>query len=583
MSDRSNKKNNPSEDHNDDFRDLEDISVVVELEGGRKRSSASAIERKSVHEEKTEKEEKHNEIIDLNISLEIEEDKKQKDEIVEIPVKHEVKEPLESKELPSIIINEEILSPQQDKEKEDAGGVPVVMGFVKVIGEEKAEEKIESPEIPSTATAEEITHTPLHEDLLNETDTKEILKADAEIRSVIKDVLDETKENHHEKIVTTEALITPESKQEEEISLIEEKVEEVPEPIELKEQPPKAPPPPPPSVSSSPRPSKQPPKPPRVSKAETAGSIPAPIKPPPPPRGLSMKSIVNHLPAIISIPDDEIPRGEIEEKSAQNQASTIPEVVPPKAKKKWYEEIFNEEYLRLTPSLSEFHKKREINFIQKTLNLPSGSSILDLACGTGIQCIGMAEKGYQMVGLDLSLAMLAIASQEAQNRNCKINFIQKDMREMDFKEAFDGIYCIGSSFGYFDDEDNEKVLWNIFNALKNGGMFLLEVDNRDFVMRQTPGLLWFEGDGVVCMEETSFDFLTSRLKVKRTLLFEDGSKKMQSYSIRLYSVHELGRLLHNIGFRVDSVGGHRASPKTFVGEDSPKIVILAQKRFSHDA
>jgi SAM-dependent methyltransferase len=260
------------------------------------------------------------------------------------------------------------------------------------------------------------------------------------------------------------------------------------------------------------------------------------------------------------------------------EEAPLPEPVP-KPKKRWYEELFNEDYIRLLPPLNSRQKKREVAFIETALGAEPGGMILDLACGTGVHCIGLAQKGYQMVGLDLSFAMLAVASEEAQAKDCKINFIQKDLRELDFEEAFDAAYCIGSSFGYFDDDDNLKVLAGVHKALKPGGIFLLEVDNRDFVIRQTPGLLWFEGDGVATMEETSFDFITSRLKVRRQLLFEDGGKKTQTYSIRMYSIHELGRMMHKIGFRVDSVGGHRAAPKTFIGEDASKIIIVAQKRF----
>jgi SAM-dependent methyltransferase len=339
------------------------------------------------------------------------------------------------------------------------------------------------------------------------------------------------------------------------------------------------------------RTSKEPPPPPKGDAA--AVSTPPP---PPPPKGVSMKSFADHLPSIISIPEDEIPREgadeavmetaeplkaeEVAEVTEVTEVEEIPSPEPAvRVKKRWFEEVFNEDYLRLLPKLNRRQIRREVSFIEKSLEVQPGSMLLDLACGAGTHCIGLARLGYQMVGLDLSFAMLAIASEEAQAQDCKINFIQKDLRELDFEGVFDGAYCIGSSFGYFDDDENEAVIRGVHRALKPGGMFLLEVDNRDFVMRQNPNLIWFEGDGVVTMEETSFDFITSRLKVKRQLLFEDGTKKAHQYTIRMYAVHELGRMLHNVGFRVGSVGGHRAAPKTFIGEDSTRLIILAQKRY----
>ena len=80
--------------------------------------------------------------------------------------------------------------------------------------------------------------------------------------------------------------------------------------------------------------------------------------------------------------------------------------------------------------------------------------ILDLACGTGQHAVELASRGYSVVGYDLSVAMLARAADEAQDRSQKLNFLQGDMREMAFEEMFDGVYCWSTSFGYFDDEKN---------------------------------------------------------------------------------------------------------------------------------
>jgi SAM-dependent methyltransferase len=250
----------------------------------------------------------------------------------------------------------------------------------------------------------------------------------------------------------------------------------------------------------------------------------------------------------------------------------------PRRPRKWYEEIFGDEYLRSQPTLSGFQYRREIEFVEKGLGLRPGAMVLDLACGSGLHSIGLCRKGYQVVGMDLSVAMLAIAGEEAQEQDLKINFLHGDMRDLKFGPTFDGAFCIGSSFGYFDEENNQKVIEGVREALKPGGIFMLEVENRDFVMRSQPNLLWYEGDGFITMEETSFDFITSRLTVNRTMLMDEGGKKVFKYTMRVYSLHELGTMLHNAGFSVFQVGGHRAAPRAFFGEESPKIIICCKKR-----
>jgi SAM-dependent methyltransferase len=151
------------------------------------------------------------------------------------------------------------------------------------------------------------------------------------------------------------------------------------------------------------------------------------------------------------------------------------------------------------------------------------------------------------------------------------------MREMAFEAMFDGIYCWNTTFGYFEEDKNAAVAERIFRALKPGGMFLLDVANRDFAASYSPSQLWYEGDSCVCMDDMNVDFITSRLRVKRSVIFDDGRTRECTYSIRLYSLHELGKLLHDVGFRVTEASGHPSMPGVFFGELSPRLLVLAQK------
>lgn len=247
-------------------------------------------------------------------------------------------------------------------------------------------------------------------------------------------------------------------------------------------------------------------------------------------------------------------------------------------KRAWWEDFFGDDFVRTMERMSPRQIAREADFIEESLGCERGATLLDLACGTGRHAIELASRGYKVVGLDLSLSMLARASDEAQDRRQRLNFVQGDMRELAFEEMFDGIYCWDTSFGFFDEERNAAVVQRVHRALKKGGQFLLDMANRDFLMRHTPSLAWFEGDGCVCMDDVTVDVITSRLKVKRTLMLEDGRTREVDYSIRLYAVHELGKVLHDAGFRVCEVSGRVATPGVHFGADSPRTIILAEKR-----
>ncbi|MDQ3036559.1 MAG: class I SAM-dependent methyltransferase, partial [Myxococcota bacterium] len=263
-------------------------------------------------------------------------------------------------------------------------------------------------------------------------------------------------------------------------------------------------------------------------------------------------------------------------------AAAVDEVAAeaPRRKKKsdWWEDFFNDDYLRTVPPPNPRQIARQCDFLETRLALKQGGTILDIGCGLGLHAIELTRRGYLVVGLDLSLPMLSRAADEAQDQGFRINFLHADMREMNFDGAFDAVMCIGTTYGYFDDDANRALVERLYRALKPKGKLLLEVVNRDFVVRNQPNLVWFEGDGCVVMEETKANYISSRLEVKRTVILDDGRQRDNAYSVRLYALHELGQVLHQRGFRVLEVSGREATPGVFFGADSPKLIILAERR-----
>jgi SAM-dependent methyltransferase len=246
-------------------------------------------------------------------------------------------------------------------------------------------------------------------------------------------------------------------------------------------------------------------------------------------------------------------------------------------KKAWWEDMFSEEFLRAIPVLSPPQLERETAFVARSLNVPKGKRLLDLACGAGQHAVELAARGYSVVGYDLSQAQLAWASELALERGQALEFMHGDMRDLDFSDAFDGVYCWNTSFGFFEEEKNIDIARRVLRSLKPGGRFLLDVVNRDFIVSQQPGQTWFEGDGCVCIDDVGIDFVSSRINVKRTLMLDNGRNRECNYSIRLYNLHELGKLLTDVGFNVLQASGRPELPGVFMGPTSPRIILLAAK------
>ena len=332
-----------------------------------------------------------------------------------------------------------------------------------------------------------------------------------------------------------------------------------------------------------PKPKKPPPPPTPPTTKRQISIEPPPLTPPAP--SLRPGDGTPGTPPVVAVAASSAPttEGSAPPPVAAAPASAAPASVPTlelsgrKRQKPWWEEIFSDDYIRTLEKVEHKAIRKECDFIEDRLGLEKGAIMLDLACGAGTHAVELASRGYNVVGYDLSLAMLARAQDEAQERGQKINFLQGDMREMAFEEAFDGIYSWSTSFGYFDDEKNLNVLSRIHRGLRQGGMLLLDIINRDYVCPRQPSLVWFEGDGCVCMDEMHVDFFTSRLRVKRTVMFEDGRARECDYSIRLYGLHELGKMLHDTGFKVVEITGHPAHPGVFFGSESPRIIVLAER------
>jgi SAM-dependent methyltransferase len=252
-------------------------------------------------------------------------------------------------------------------------------------------------------------------------------------------------------------------------------------------------------------------------------------------------------------------------------------------RRQWWETLFSDDYLRTVVRPSAEQISRQVDFMQASLAVTKGTAVLDVGCGLGQHALEFARRGCLVVALDLALPMITRAAEDAQQENLRINFLHKDIRDIGFEGTFDAVICVGTTFGFFDDEQNREVLGRLANALKPGGRLLLEVVNRDHVLGSQPNLQWFEGDGCVVMEESDFNYYSSRITVKRTMMREDGRQTETEYSIRLYSLHELGQMMQQVGFRVKEVSGQQATRGVFFGAQSNRIILLAERRTASPA
>lgn len=116
------------------------------------------------------------------------------------------------------------------------------------------------------------------------------------------------------------------------------------------------------------------------------------------------------------------------------------------------------------------------NYIEKIFkqNNINDGVILDLGCGTGKMTNIMAQKGYDMIGVDLSEDMLDIARSET----CEdILYLMQDMRELELYGSIKGAYCACDCLNYILDEDELlKVFKNVDKYLESKAPFIFDIN-----------------------------------------------------------------------------------------------------------
>lgn len=244
----------------------------------------------------------------------------------------------------------------------------------------------------------------------------------------------------------------------------------------------------------------------------------------------------------------------------------------------WPVAFFDEDYLTIyRPMFSEEVTTRETEFIESALALQAGVKLLDLACGFGRHAIGMAKRGYDVTGLDFNAHYLEIAEADAKAAGVKVSWEQGDMRTLPYEAEFDAVYSYFTSFGYFSDDENEQVIEGVARALKPGGRFLLDVMNRDWIVRHHTHRVWNQREnGTLLMEETSFDLRRSRVIARQIHMAEDGGTRLEkSYDLRAYTCAELTWLMHRHGLEVREVWG--GIDRREYTTDSRRLVLLADR------
>jgi SAM-dependent methyltransferase len=177
----------------------------------------------------------------------------------------------------------------------------------------------------------------------------------------------------------------------------------------------------------------------------------------------------------------------------------------------------------------------------------ASGSVLDLCCGPGRHSQILAQRGFQVTGVDRSPFLLDKARERT--AGSAIEFVEADMREFVREGAFDLALSLFTSFGYFEARDEDLVvLQNLRSSLKKGGVFLIDVISKERLASLPCRTRWQDLDnGDICVQHCEILPGWSRARNRWLLVSKEQTARCE-FSHQIYSGQELTALLERAGF-----------------------------------
>src|ERR1700687_1831953 len=203
-------------------------------------------------------------------------------------------------------------------------------------------------------------------------------------------------------------------------------------------------------------------------------------------------------------------------------------------------------------AVTDEQTRLEADFLQQQLQITTAARVLDVPCGGGRLAIELAGRGFDLTGVDIASEFIEEARTNSVARGLKIEWKNRDMRDLPWREEFDAAFCFGNSFGYLEDEGNTQFLKAVARTLKPGARLVIETGaTAESVLPNFQPRRWFEIGGIKLLIDSRYDCEQGRIFTAYTF-FRDGQTEQRPSSQRVYTFSELCSLLAAAGLDVSA-------------------------------
>jgi SAM-dependent methyltransferase len=248
----------------------------------------------------------------------------------------------------------------------------------------------------------------------------------------------------------------------------------------------------------------------------------------------------------------------------------------------WDDGAFSHHFLR-TATRGERYTRREIAFLERCGVLAPGRRILDVACGGGRHSLAMARRGAVVTGIDLGPAAIAMARRRAKRAGVRVEFIQGDVRHLEYEAMFDAVTFLFGCFTEMPREQAQRCLQRIQRSLRPGGLFVLDVYAPRFFAALDGMQEWWIGRDFIAgrflqlVLTEFFYYARAKTYARRDFICNATTGEFHTYGVsgQAYTLPELQRMFVAAGLRpVLAAGGWNGEA---AAKESDLYILLAAK------
>ncbi len=206
-------------------------------------------------------------------------------------------------------------------------------------------------------------------------------------------------------------------------------------------------------------------------------------------------------------------------------------------------------------------------------------TVLDLACGTGNLALLLAERGYQVTGVDSSSNMLEVARRKAKSSSLYIDFVEGDMRSFSLERPLDAAVCVFDSLNYLlEPEHVQSAYKSVSQALAPGGLFIFDVNTPARLAAIPSETSLMEGRNHYVVWSDHYDSARKWWSVRLTGFIKQGDywrRFDETHRERAFPLDDHRKWLQEAGFAV--LGAYHSTTFYPASEDTSRAYFVTEK------